>query len=98
MLSSARLANLIKRPRLLITAALQLTLGPLATFFILQFFGFPPLLIIILTLVQALPTATSLALFAEKYHGDQGDTSELVVASTLLSCATLPLIVLILPV
>src|SRR5262245_32799428 len=97
MLSSARLADLIKRPRLLITAALQLTLGPLATFFILKLFGFPPLLIIILTLVQALPTATSLALFAEKYHGDQGDTSELVVASTLLSCATLPLIVLVLP-
>jgi len=97
MLSHARLANLIKHPRILITAAIQLTLSPLATFFMLKIFGFPPFLIIILTLVQALPTATALALFAEKYHGDQGDTSELVVASTLLSCATLPLVVLLLP-
>ncbi|MCL2094689.1 AEC family transporter [Candidatus Saccharibacteria bacterium] len=91
MLSRADLKKLIKKKRLFITALVQLTIGPLATFGILYLLGAPADVRNILVLIQALPTATSLGLFAEKYGGDPISASELVVISTILSIVTLPI-------
>jgi predicted permease len=48
------------------------------------------------TLIQALPTATSLGLFATKYGGNNIESSELVTISTVFSVITMPLMVLLL--
>ena len=95
MLSRAQISKLIKQWRLIIVAAIQLTVSPAITYFILLALNFPPEVIIVCTLIQALPTATSLGLFAAKYGGNETESSELVTISTLLSVVTLPLILAI---
>lgn len=96
MLSTAHVAHLVKKWKLIIPAAAQLIIGPLATFFTLRVLNFPDIVVAVCTLIQALPTATSLSLFATKYGGDEVESSELVVVSTLLSLATLPIMITIL--
>ncbi len=95
MLSRAHLKAVLKKWRLAIIAILQLVLAPVITYLITSALRFPTEVVLICTLIQALPTATSLGLFAEKYGGNQSESSELVVISTLLSAISLPIIVLI---
>ena len=96
MLSSAHFLKLIKKWKLMLTALIQLIVGPLATWVVLSLLNFPEEVIIVCTLIQALPTATSLGLFASKYGGDQTEASELVTISTVLSIITMPIMISIL--
>ena len=93
MLSNAKFLQLIKKWKLMLTALIQLIAGPLATWALLSVLGFPQEVIVVCTLIQALPTATSLGLFASKYGGDETEASELVTISTLLSIVTMPIMV-----
>lgn len=92
MLSRADFKKLIKKWSLVIPAFLQLIVGPIATYFTLTLLRFPPEVISVCTLIEALPTATSLSLFATKYGGNDIESSELVAISTALSVITLPVI------
>lgn len=96
MLSQAKLLSVFKKGKLILTALVQLTLGPLVTFGVLKLLNFPVEVIQVCTLIQALPTATSLGLFAVKYGGNATESSELVTISTLFSIATMPLMVFLL--
>ena len=96
MLSHANFKKLIKKWRLILTAVIQLIVGPVMTYFLLLALHFPEEVIVVCTLIQALPTATSLGLFAAKYGGNDIESSELVTISTTLSIATMPAIVTIL--
>ena len=78
------------------TAIIQLTIGPLVTWGLLTLMQFPVEVIQVCTLIQTLPTATSLGLFAVKYGGNAEESSELVTISTLFSVVTMPLMVLLL--
>ena len=102
MLSTAKFVQLFKKWKLAITALIQLIVGPLATYLLLiaiQYvarnagFDFPDEVVVVCTLIQALPTATSLGLFASKYGGDEKEASQLVTMSTLFSIITLPLMI-----
>ncbi len=93
MLSHADFKKLVKKWRLILTAAIQLIIGPLVTYFLLLVLHFPKEVIIVCTLIQALPTATSLGLFAAKYGGNDIESSELVTISTILSIVTMPVMV-----
>ncbi len=93
MLSNAKIFKLIKKWKLIITAASQLIIGPLIAYWLTTLLGFPPEVVAVCTLIQALPTATSLGLFASKYGGDQTEASELVTVSTILSIFLMPLMV-----
>lgn len=95
MLSRAHLKSTLKKWRLALIAGLQLIIAPIVTYLITSALHFPIEVVLICTLIQALPTATSLGLFAEKYGGNQSESSELVIISTLLSAITLPIVVLI---
>ena len=95
MLSRAHLKTVLKKWRLAVIAGLQLVLAPTITYFITTLLHFPTEVVLVCTLIQSLPTATSLGLFAEKYGGNQSESSEIVVISTLLSAITLPIIVFI---
>ena len=96
MLSHANFKKLIKKWRLILTAVIQLIVGPVMTYFLLLALHFPEEVIVVCTLIQALPTATSLGLFAAKYGGNDIESSELVTISTTLSIVTMPVIVTIL--
>lgn len=96
MLSHADFKSLVKKWRLALVAIIQLIIGPLATYFILIAMNFPAEVVSVCTLIQALPTATSLGLFATKYGGNNIEASELVTISTVLSVVTLPLMILLL--
>lgn len=95
MLSRAHLKAVLRKWRLAVIAGLQLILAPTITFIVMTLLHFPSEVILVCTLIQALPTATSLGLFAEKYGGNQSESSEIVVISTLLSAITLPIAVLV---
>ena len=95
MLSRADFKTIFKKWRLVVVALAQLIIGPLVTWGLLTALHFPIEVIQVCTLIQALPTATSLGLFATKYGGNNIESSELVVASTLLSVVTMPIMILI---
>lgn len=95
MLSRADFRALVKKWRLITTALIQLIVGPVATYIVLKFMNFPMEVVSVCTLIQALPTATSLGLFATKYGGNNIEASELVTVSTLLSVFTLPMMILL---
>ena len=93
MLSHAKFLKLLKKWRLILTAIIQLVLGPLITYGLLRALSFPDEVVYVCTLIQALPTATSLGLFAAKYGGNDIESSELVTISTALSLGIMPLVV-----
>ncbi len=95
MLSRANFKTIFTKWRLVVVALIQLILGPVVTFLLLTWLKFPAEVISVCTLIQALPTATSLGLFATEYGGNNIEASELVAVSTLLSVVTMPLMVLI---
>ncbi len=93
MLSHAKFLKLLKKWRLILTAIIQLVLGPLITYGLLRALSFPDEVVYVCTLIQALPTATSLGLFAAKYGSNDIESSELVTISTALSLGIMPLMV-----
>ena len=96
MLSRADFKSIFKKWRLIVTALIQLVLGPLVTYFLLIWLKFPTEVVQVCTLIQALPTATSLGLFATKYGGNNIESSELVTISTILSVVTMPIMIFVL--
>lgn len=96
MLSQAKIKKVLKKWKLMATAIIQLTVGPLITWGLLSLMQFPVEVIQVCTLIQTLPTATSLGLFAVKYGGNAEESSELVTISTLFSVVTMPIMVLLL--
>lgn len=96
MLSRADFKAILKKWRIVATSLIQLILAPLATWALLTFMRFSTEVITVCTLIQALPTATSLGLFAAKYGGNEIESAELVAMSTLLSIVTMPIMVTIL--
>ena len=96
MLSRADLKAIIKKWRLVVTALVQLIIGPLSAYFVLTWLKFPSEVIAVCTLIQALPTATPLGLFATKYGGNNIESSELVTISTICSVFTMPLMIFLL--
>lgn len=95
MLSKADFKAILKKWRLVLTALIQLIIGPVVTFFALKLLNFPDEVLYVCTLIQALPTATSLGLFAAKYGGHEIESSELVAISTIFSIVTMPIMVAI---
>lgn len=95
LLSKADYKNIFKKKRLFITCGLQLTLGPVLTLLVVSILGLPPHIKVMLVLLQSLPTATTLGLFAEKYGKDTDEASEIVMVSTILSIITLPIMSLV---
>jgi predicted permease len=95
MLSRAKFKKIIKEKGLVLTCIAQLILGPLIAFAVMKLVGAPKTVLAIIVLIQALPTATTLGLFAEKYSTDTQNASGIVAISTILSAITLPIVMLL---
>jgi len=91
LLSQANWKEFLGKKRLYFTCVLKLLLVPIITYVLLYVLGAPLLIRQVFVLIQALPTATALVLFAEKYNNDSIEGSELVFMSTVLSVVTIPI-------
>ncbi len=79
-------------PRVWLTSAYRLALFPLALYAVLKACGFEGLLLGMPVVIAAMPVAANASILAEAGGGDAETASRLVVVSTALSLATLPLL------
>jgi malate permease and related proteins len=82
----------IARPRVYVTSIFRLALFPLGLYAILRSIGAAGLLLSVPVVLSAMPVAANSAILAEAYGGDAETASSLVLVSTLLSIATIPIL------
>ncbi|MDR0230954.1 MAG: AEC family transporter [Dysgonamonadaceae bacterium] len=93
MLSEAKLKVLFKRWQVVFVCLTQLTIPPIFTWALLRMLGAPSVVISVLVLMQALPTAATLGLFNKKYKNTESEAGEIVTLSTLLAGITVPILI-----
>ena len=93
MLANAEFKTLFKRWQVVFVCILQLVLAPLFTWLLLTIMNAPLVVIQVLVLMQALPTAAALGLFNKKYKGTKTEAGEIVTLSTLMAAITVPIII-----
>lgn len=74
---------------------IRLIFVPVAVFFLLKLLGARDMILGVLTLVSAMPTAVNTAIISEKYGGDSAFASKCVFIATVLSAVTIPMIMLL---
>ena len=75
---------------------IKLFVIPIITFLILRIFLKDPLQLGILTILSAMPTATTATMLSMEYGGNEAAASKVVFITTLLSIVTIPLLAFIL--
>ena len=85
----------LKDVKLLLTCGLRLLVFPVAAYLLLTLLGFSGLVRSVVTLCTAMPCAAQIVIQAENYHGDSVLASRGVAVCTLLSIATIPIILLL---
>lgn len=96
MLAEAKPRDLLGRPAEYAVCAARLVLAPLLTLALCALLRVDPALARVLVLLEALPAATLVAVFAEKYGGDRAFVSRCTFLTTVLSLATLPAVLKVL--
>ncbi|WP_005033638.1 AEC family transporter [Holophaga foetida] len=96
MLGDMKLRDILGSPVEYLLCAVRLLVAPLLTLLLCRMLHVDPVLEKILVILQALPAATIVAAFAEKYGSDRAFVSRCTFLSTLLSILTIPLVVKIL--
>ncbi len=92
MFSEANIASVFKDKMIISTSLLRVLLIPIVTFLVLRGFGFSSYLLEVPVIIVAMPVAANSAIIASAYNGDYVNMSKIVVASTLLSVVTIPLL------
>jgi predicted permease len=82
----------IAKPRVYATALFRLALFPLGLYALLSSIGARGLVLSVPVVLSAMPVAANSAILAEAYGGDSQTASSLVLVSTLLSIATIPVL------
>jgi malate permease and related proteins len=82
----------IARPRVYATSVFRLALFPLGLYALLRALGATGLVLSVPVILSAMPVAANSAILAEAYGGDSETASALVLVSTLLSVATIPVL------
>ena len=95
-LAGSNLLGCIRKPRLYLLSAEKLLLIPIVSVFVLIPFaclGVDPMLITIVVIAVACPTAAACTMFAHRYQKDSAYASEIFAATTILSAATIPAVI-----
>lgn len=87
--------NDLKDVKLLALCGLRLLALPVLAWLLLTVFGFSGMVRAVVTMCSAMPCAAMIAIQAENYRGDSVLASRCVAVSTLLSIATIPIILLL---
>ena len=93
MLAEAKVRDILAGPVGYAVSAARLLLAPLLTLAVCRLFHVAPALARVMVLLEALPAATLVAVFGEKYGGDRAFISRCTFLSTVLSLVTIPVIV-----
>jgi len=86
----------LSQRRLYLICLVRLLLVPVVALVVLTLLRFPVEVVRVLVLLQALPTATTLVHFANKYGGKGEEASEIVLFTTALSLVTVPVVMWVL--
>lgn len=73
-------------------SAIRLLLIPTIVYLILNALGFQDLVLVIPTILAAMPAAANTAIVASRYHNDYQLASKMIFVTTLLSIFTIPMI------
>ncbi len=95
-LAGSNLLGCIKKPRLYLLAAVKLLLIPLLSVLVLipfAYLGIDSMLITIVVIAVACPTAAACTMFAHRYQKDSAYASEIFATTTILSAATIPAVI-----
>ncbi len=95
-LAGSNLLGCLKKPRLYFLSAAKLLLIPFLTVLALVGFarlGVDSMLIAVVVIGVACPTAAACTMFAHRYQKDSAYASELFAATTILSAATIPAVI-----
>lgn len=83
-------------PRIYIMTALRLVVFPALVWFVLHFFLTDPVLLGVIVVVFAMPTATAITMLAGEYGADEPATVQGAFVTTVLSMITIPVLVSVL--
>ena len=81
--------------RVYVISAVKLIASPLLTFYTFRLFIDSPVILGILSIGAAMPTATTLASFCQQFDNNFDLSSKVIFASTLMSLVTAPLVILL---
>ena len=95
LLATISLRQMFRNWKLYLHSLLKLILLPLAVCLITTLIGLPELLILLATAMVAVPCAASVTMLAELYDIEPGYASQTVGMTSILSTATLPVIMLL---
>jgi len=87
----------LARPRVYATSVFRLAAFPLLLYFALRALGAEGLPLYVPVVLAAMPVAANSAILAQAYGGDYETASSLVLISTLLSIATIPVLATLMP-
>jgi len=91
-LTNVKFKSIFRDKDLYLLAFLKLLILPLLILLLIRQFNLPVIICNILILLVAMPSATNVVIFAEKYDNNYNFASEGVFFTTLLSLFTIPLI------
>jgi len=95
-ISNTNVVKLLKNKKIYAVCGLRLILLPALTILILAPFQIPAIILGTIIILSACPVAANIILFAYRYDRDHLYASELFAATTILSLATIPLLLLLL--
>jgi len=95
LLADIKFSELFKGLAVYHGTAVRLAVIPLLSFAVLSLFPIPDEVRFVSILLPAMPAAANTAIFSEKYEGDSSLASRIIGITTLLSIATIPLIIML---
>jgi len=96
MIAEIDIAKLVSNKKVYLVAVIKLLIMPLATAFVLKYIGFNSMVTSICTIMAAMPSGATNAIFAKQFDSEPLFASVGVFITTLLSILTLPLTVFVL--
>lgn len=90
------LRQVLGSPRIYLMTALRLVVQPVLVWFVLHFFLTDPVLLGVIVVVFAMPTATAITMLAGEYGADEPSSVQGVFVTTLLSMVTIPVLMSVL--
>ncbi len=89
------LLNVLRKPKLYLTAAIKLIFVPFITIFLLMPLNLEPMAYCACVVLSACPTAGITSMFAQIYQRDEETAAQMVTLSTVLCVITLPIFAVI---
>lgn len=92
MLADVKLKDVFKGFDIYYLNFVKLIVAPILIYFILKVLGCDKTLLYICVIMVAMPTASLIGVFAERYDGDKLSASKCAFLTTVLSVITIPII------